>query len=177
MTDTYIGIDPGLSGAWVVMVEGRILMAGLWADKDVLIKELKNGLKPDCVCLEKCHSMPRQGVASTFSFGENIGFWKGLLTALDVPWIEVVPVKWQKAILDFVPVKEARNKEEDTKECANRLARNRKQLKSSIVEFVKRRFPDSKPYLVLQKHQGIADAICMAEYARQFGTWSKNANL
>lgn len=167
-TKLFLGVDPGVSGAWaVVNEESTVLMAGLWQDYDVLVRELKNGLKPALTALEKCHSMPRQGVASTFTFGENIGFWKGLLTALDVQYVEVTPGKWQKTILDFLPTKELPAKEEDLKECSNRLARNRRTLKNSIVEFVKRRFPSSKAYLLLQKHQGIADAICMAEYARK----------
>lgn len=164
----YLGIDPGVSGAWAVLTEeGTILMAGLWDDVDVLLHEIKNNMLLHCTCLEKCHAMPKQGVVSTATFVENIGMWKGMLKVLDLSYIETVPDKWQKAILDYIPTKEPKAANETEKERKARLARNRKQLKDAVVDFVKRRFPDSKAYIILQKHQGIADAICMAEYARR----------
>lgn len=113
--------------------------------------------------------MPGQGVSSTFTFGENIGIWKGILAAMDIPYIETTPQKWQRQVLDFLPTKEGKLPEADKKEEAARLARNKRLLKNSIVEFVRRRFPESIPMLVLQKSQGIADAICLAEFGRRQG--------
>jgi len=48
-----------------------------------------------CV-LEKVHSMPGQGVSSSFKFGVNYGTLLGLLTALKIPFQEVSPAKWTK---------------------------------------------------------------------------------
>ena len=46
--------------------------------------------------IEKVHSMPGQGVASTFKFGMNYGQWIGILTALQIPYEMITPQKWMK---------------------------------------------------------------------------------
>ena len=44
--------------------------------------------------IESVHSMPGQGVKSTFTFGTNYGMWLGILASLQVPYIQVSPTKW-----------------------------------------------------------------------------------
>ena len=46
--------------------------------------------------LEKVHSMPGQGVVSTFSFGENFGWWQGVLGSLGIPYTTIRPQDWMK---------------------------------------------------------------------------------
>jgi hypothetical protein len=46
--------------------------------------------------LEKVHSMPGQGVASTFKFGKGFGVLTASLIAFGVDFMEVSPQKWQK---------------------------------------------------------------------------------
>ena len=48
--------------------------------------------------IEQVHSMPKQGVASSFKFGRHYGFLLGVLTALGIPYQTVTPQKWQKAM-------------------------------------------------------------------------------
>lgn len=48
--------------------------------------------------IERVHSMPKQGVASSFKFGQSYGFLRGLLVGLGIPFEEVTPQKWQKEI-------------------------------------------------------------------------------
>ena len=48
-----------------------------------------------CV-IEKVHSMPKQGVVSTFTFGKNYGQWLGILASNGVPYKEVTPQTWMK---------------------------------------------------------------------------------
>jgi len=48
--------------------------------------------------IEQVHSMPKQGVASSFKFGRSYGFLLGLLTGLKIPYTMVTPQKWQKAL-------------------------------------------------------------------------------
>jgi crossover junction endodeoxyribonuclease RuvC len=50
------------------------------------------------VFLEAVHSMPGQGVASSFKFGRGYGFLRGVITALKYPLHDVSPQKWQKAL-------------------------------------------------------------------------------
>jgi len=49
--------------------------------------------------LERVHSMPAQGVSSTFKLGANYGYWRGVLQGLRIPFREVTPQKWQRAVL------------------------------------------------------------------------------
>lgn len=46
--------------------------------------------------IEEVHSMPKQGVASTFSFGKCFGAILGVLAALGVPYELVSPKMWRK---------------------------------------------------------------------------------
>ena len=109
----YIGIDPGISGgAGLLNSKGSYLdslkFKGL-ADIDkpsgrTAIYDIINTIRTWCnmpgatsTCIiEKVHSMPKQGVASTFTFGKNYGFLIGCLTAMNVPFNYVTPQKWQK---------------------------------------------------------------------------------
>ena len=103
------------------------------------------GLPARC-CLEKVHAMPKQGVASTFSFGENFGWCKGLLEAHGVPYQEVPPGVWKKPF---------------------GLLNTDKQHSIAVC---KKLFPDA----VLRPNErcrvdndGMAEALLMAEYARR----------
>lgn len=100
----YIGIDPGgSSGSIVAHVEDwddEVISYSLRfkkATEKEISDFLKRFSKVRCLAiLEKVHSMPGQGVASSFAFGQNYGFIKGLLVAHDIPVMEVTPQKWQK---------------------------------------------------------------------------------
>lgn len=97
----YIGIDPGAKGgiAYIEDVAGiglsceahpysrytLLALANEWREKD----------KAVC-CLENVHSMPKQGVKSTFAFGESFGYIKGVLESFEIPYQEVAPNKWKK---------------------------------------------------------------------------------
>ena len=48
--------------------------------------------------IEKVHSMPAQGVVSSFTFGHGYGGLRMALIALAIPFREVTPQLWQKAI-------------------------------------------------------------------------------
>lgn len=50
---------------------------------------------PTMIAIEKVHAMPKQGVVSTFSFGENYGVLKGVAAALQIPLVEYRPQEWQ----------------------------------------------------------------------------------
>lgn len=93
---TYIGIDPGKSGAIAIIRDNEVEMYtyGEETYRDVLKKYSSLG-NTFCI-LEKVHAMPHQGVTSMFSFGENFGFIQGLLWANGIPYELVTPQKWKK---------------------------------------------------------------------------------
>jgi crossover junction endodeoxyribonuclease RuvC len=98
----YFGIDPGKSGA----------IAAIWEDGQPYasqqklnatesdIAEFLQMFDLDCAkaVIEKVSSSPQMGVVSAFSFGKSYGFLLGLLTAYRVPFVEVSPQRWQKAM-------------------------------------------------------------------------------
>ncbi len=104
-----IGIDPGASGGIAIRyteMPGRTdaLMAykldTTEADVAGTLRLLHDahGAEPTFAYIERVHSMPKQGVASSFKFGQSYGFLRGLLIALKIPFEEVTPQKWQKAM-------------------------------------------------------------------------------
>jgi hypothetical protein len=160
----FLGIDPGgSSGAWAI-IDGNefIVAAGTFSNVAFL-----KGYKVIKACIEQVHAMPGQGVTSMFSFGQNYGTWLGALEALGIPYIMCTPGKWQKEIMDVHPTKEGRSPKESLQEERARLTRNRTMLKGAVVEFAKRYFKGADEYLKLKKNYGIADALCMALFAKR----------
>jgi hypothetical protein len=66
-------------------------------DKEAEIVELIKGTQSHIkkAYIEAVHSMPGQGVASTFKFGLNYGWWQGVLVSLRIPFERVSPIRWQ----------------------------------------------------------------------------------
>ena len=162
----FLGIDPGVSGAFAVIKSiGEVELVGLFPDRKILIDWLKSGHTASAA-VEKVTAMPGQGVVSMFTFGASFGLMCGVLEAHAVPYELITPGKWQKAILDFQLVKEVKKEDETKKEHACRVERDRRAKKNALTEFVLRRYPDLHHLLRIKKNQGIADAICLALYAR-----------
>lgn len=104
-----IGIDPGCSGAIVVLQSERCPEPIEWMRMPTL-KEGKAS-RVDCAELvrfledfdnghayvEAVHAMPGQGVSSMFSFGHAAGSVMGVLAALRIPVTLVTPQRWKKA--------------------------------------------------------------------------------
>ena len=143
---TYVGIDPGKSGAIAALFpDGTVSHStfDIVAYSNILNTCRISG--PVFAVIEKVHSMPKQGVASSFSFGENFGLVKGLLYAHNIPFQEVSPNKWKRA---FGVTSD----------------------KQSSIDAAQALFPsvDMRATQRCKKpHDGIAEAFLMAEYARR----------
>ena len=90
---TYIGIDPGKSGALAVIEEDGDIH--VWPFNSVKYAEVLTHLASvrdeiKC-CVEKVGAMPGQGVVSMFNFGHNFGFIEGLLLGNWIPYQLVPP--------------------------------------------------------------------------------------
>lgn len=152
----YIGIDPGLSGAvGVIYADG----AGHVFDTPVCLVDTKRKylvgamallLKPYAehdevfAVLENVHSMPKQGVASSFSFGEGKGMWEGILGAFNIPFDLVSPQRWKKEMLA-----------DQGKE------------KSAARYKAMQLFPSIATQFARVKDDGRAEALLMAEYGKR----------
>lgn len=100
-----IGIDPGKSGAAAIITTGdrpAPVTVADWtgeADMTCMLKDVWLLHDVRLSVVEEVHSMPGQGVVSTFSFGKNYGWWLGLLAGLGIPTITVRPQTWMKHVL------------------------------------------------------------------------------
>lgn len=152
-----VGVDPGLSGAIAAITPNGsihlhdcpVLKVGSKntynpAGMTMILRQYQDSHFPILVGLEKVHSMPGQGVASTFTFGEGYGVWLGILAALNIPHELITPQAWKKSLMD------GQLKDKD----ASRLV-------------AMRLFPEAGKQLQLKRHHSRADALLIAEFLRR----------
>lgn len=107
MSSVIIGIDPGLSGAIVVLGKGWSILAahrmpvfkhrtGNRVDGAALAEMLRPWDDAHAV-LEEVHAMPEDGAASAHTFGRSVGVAQGVVQTLSIPLTEVSPVAWKRA--------------------------------------------------------------------------------
>ena len=143
-----MGIDPGQKGGVAIIVRGEVSVYFPMPDCNGLSDKIGIWGRDFKMCyVEKVHSMPKQGVASTFKFGKHYGEILGILTALQIPYQLVTPQAWKKVVLEGL----------DWKGKGKEVA----------IEYVQRRYP-SVNLLATERsrkpHDGMADAICIARY-------------
>ena len=144
----YIGIDPGKSGAMAVIDSDSNIVALTPFDEEEYRRVLTNlplGDNAIC-CLEKVGAMPKQGVSSTFSFGENYGFIQGMLFAFYIPYQLVTPRKWKSAF--------SLNAE-----------------KADSIRVCKQLFPSAnlkRTERCKTDHDGLAESLLLALYAKRY---------
>jgi crossover junction endodeoxyribonuclease RuvC len=164
----YIGIDPGSHGYIVVLDENgdHVTDLAIEDSTDQDIARLFHTLgEVKCVAaMEKVHSMPGQGVATTFAFGQNVGFLLGMLAAFQIPYTLVTPQKWQKAmwITDDMVYSIRKDKHgEDKRQVAP---------KPTSINAATRLFPTTdlrKSDRARNPHDGKCDALLIALYAKR----------
>jgi hypothetical protein len=160
--ETVAGIDPGASGGIAIISGDNIVQAfpipKTEGDIALLFAErIKPAGITYCV-LEAVHSFPGQGVVSSFTFGRGVGLLVGLLMAHRIPFEEIPPRTWQKALGIPPRIKAPKRPkpfmtyapEESQSEWKNRLKAKAQQL-----------FPEIKITL------STADALLIAEAARR----------
>tara|TARA_R100001594_G_scaffold60854_1_gene94797 strand:+ start:749 stop:1204 length:456 start_codon:yes stop_codon:yes gene_type:complete len=106
----YIGIDPGINGGCAILDDNNSLIAKKCPPTPQEMANLLFDIHlDDCICLiERVWSMPKQGVVSTFNFGKNFGEWRGILSAFDIPFIEITAQKWMKTYGDLPKIRKDR---------------------------------------------------------------------
>jgi hypothetical protein len=101
----YLGIDPGFSGAWgMIDHHGKYQSCGdmLNNGKHILSRyvhaEISQAIEQQDIqgVIESVHSMPGQGVASSFKFGIAFGMAIAIMERINCPWMLVTPQKWKK---------------------------------------------------------------------------------
>ena len=113
-------IDPGFSGAWALIVDGRATMcgdmpvAGEATRRRVAANVLANLVRehaPDLGVIERVNAMPKQGVSSSFRFGMAFGAAIAVPSILGIAFELVAPPVWKRHFkLYGQPKEESRQK-------------------------------------------------------------------
>ena len=103
----YLGIDPGsVSGAVGALYDNGDYLDSFMIehqDKHILPMVFKNMIlrlvdpkEGAEICMEQVHSMPNQGVSSTFTFGRAVGVISAVCELTRYPVHLVTPQRWKK---------------------------------------------------------------------------------
>ena len=147
----FVGIDPGQSGGIAVIHGDEVTVRAMpICGKEIDAREIHNLLvflpERTMVFMEKVHAMPGQGVTSMFTFGKGYGEILGVIKSMDIPYALITPQAWKKVVLAGTD-----------------------KGKSAAIEYCRARYPK---VLLLETprcrvpHDGMADALCIAEYGR-----------
>lgn len=103
----YMGVDAGFTGAWgLIDHNGKYQSCGdmIHNEKHILSRlvfaEISQAVdKQDLeIILESVHSMPGQGVSSSFKFGMAFGAAIAIIERFNCTWHLVTPQKWKKTL-------------------------------------------------------------------------------
>ena len=147
----FIGIDPGKKGgvAFILPESGLYDAYPMPETRKQLFAMLSSIVGPSrnvVAAVESVHSMPKQGVASTFTFGKGVGEVLGILTAIGAQIHEPTPQAWKKAMLAGT---------DKSKDASIQVAEN---LFSNI---------NLVPKGCRKPNDGMAEALLLAEYIRR----------
>ena len=160
----FAGIDPGMTGGLAVLDEdGKLIsvaaiprMNGSTGPQDyqaikVWFSELRR-MGDVHLALERLSVRPGEGIKGTLTAGTNWGFLKGMIVAIGARYVEPTPQAWKKTL--GLP---------------KRSGKERKQGKEDAVVLATQLFPgiNLTPGRKKIPHDGMADAVLIAEYARR----------
>lgn len=171
MNKTYIGIDPGKQGGIAILSETPPIVSimPLIAKTEIdvqYIMSLLFGYKNVHVVIEDVHSIFNMSAASNFEFGFGCGMLYSTLKISGVPFTKVAPKTWQKEMWTGVKPVEILTKEKKK----DGSPKYKIDTKATSLLAVKRIFPniDLRASERCEKdHDGIVDALLMAEFGRR----------
>lgn len=181
-----LGLDPGLTGGIAVMELGAIgeatkiraipmpIKPGPAGRRDVdgskvaaFLRYHTKASKVLMVAVESVHSFHKQGIVSAFNFGKGYGKLLGIIESLDMPLDEPTPQQWQSLVLAGMKTKGRKKK---TKGKGVAKSNTDRRDKDTSIRFVLNHFPSVNLKATdrsTTNHDGMAEAICLAEYARR----------
>ncbi len=149
MVEFFIGIDPGVSGGLACLRHGTYCTAMPKTEKDIWDWFYQYSTGEAFAVIEKVGGFiggKGQPGSAMFKFGRNTGILIGCLTAAGIPYEEITPQRWQKAL-----GVSTRKHNESKGQFKNRLKAKAQQL-----------FPDVKIITL-----ATCDALLIAEYCRR----------
>ena len=148
----FIGIDPGKNGGVAIINEvpdHETTISFRCPDSPVkmaytLISAIPENVSYNdvLVTVEHVHAMPKNGVVSMFSFGQNLGQWEGILGAFELNVTYAGPRKWMEHY-----------------DCKPRM--DRKDRKRYLRGVAEKLFPNMKMTF------NVSDALLIANYNKE----------
>tara|TARA_R110000822_G_scaffold100062_3_gene225422 strand:- start:1585 stop:2049 length:465 start_codon:yes stop_codon:yes gene_type:complete len=149
----YIGIDTGVANgalgainhngeyidSFMIDHKDKHILALVFKSRILSIVDPREGAE---ICMEQVHSMPHQGVSSTFAFGRAVGVISAVCELTNYPFHLVTPQRWKKHFGLTADKNEALDKAREL-------------------------FPKARGTLKLKKDIHKAEALLIAEYWRQ----------
>lgn len=151
----FVGIDPGIKGG-IAVIDNRIDDGGYGAVpmpktragicQFLALQQKSGGGESVIVAIESVHSMPGQGVSSSFKFGKGYGEILGICCALGFIILEPTPQAWKKLMLAGTD-----------------------RSKDAAIQVAENLFPEINlvPSGCRVPSDGMAEALLMAEWARR----------
>lgn len=95
----HVGIDPGKKGAMAIIEStpdgiGEVKIIPFEPSDYISALKKYSGAT---VCIEQVHSISKQGIASSFTFGVMYGWLLGMLDTIGVSYQAVSPQKWKNS--------------------------------------------------------------------------------
>jgi hypothetical protein len=181
----FVGIDPGISGGIAAINDnGKCFFIKTTpcisikknnkkkSDYDVATMSayLKQFVGKEAhVCQELTHAMPGNGGVSMYHFGRGHGIWEGIVGALGLSHIFCTPQKWK----DMYPelYQEKLTKEQRALMSASQISswkrKQKAEAKKKGIELAKKLFPEIASEITQVKHDGMAEALLMANWLRR----------
>lgn len=145
----YLGIDPGQRGGMaVVRSDGEPVIWTRMPQGTARIADWINSVSQQyprvVLVVEKSQAMPKQGIASAFRYGAHFGAFEALAALLRLPYHEVSPSAWKRSM---------------------GVTSNKRES----IDLCRRIFPGVElvPAGCRNDHDGIAEALLVAEWARR----------
>ena len=109
-----VGIDPGISGAFALCVDGTIVdVRDMVTIPEIISGKARNRPNPSlmadlfdewqkagpfCAYIEKVQSIRGEGAVGAFAFGKGAGMIEGVLAGLRIPFTLVSPQIWKRTL-------------------------------------------------------------------------------
>jgi hypothetical protein len=169
----FFGIDPGKKGGIVLLnKDGKFFgyhFIPKTKDNEIDIKKLNDifklkTFKDSYITIEKVHAIFGSAAKATFDFGKTVGIKETILIVNNLQHDYVAPKDWQKVMFEGI---------EPIYKSSKKKGRGTLETKLMAIEAYKKLFPSVDLYITEEGnksknvHDGICDALLIAEYGRR----------
>lgn len=198
---SVIAVDPGVHGGVAIIINNMAIVYDIPTRTEIINKKkrlkydlpnMTNLFKPFTnqnvlFAIEKVGVRPGESPISSFSFGEGVGYWKGIAVAFGFQIVEVTSVQWKNNYPEMLNtttittlrdslkalrnksslVKDGKQKISIKKEMADLTRQIKYHSKDAARLYAAQLYPDIADAFKLKKDDGKAEAVLIARYAKE----------